>query len=168
MVISRVFFALLTLAMVSACTVNYSFTGADIPAEAETFSVKTFQLQTPQAAPGYGQLLSESFKDLMLAQTRLDLIDKKGDLQFEGVITEYEVVNAAVSSDEFTTLNRLQITVKVKYTNTFDQEKSFEKSFTKFADFESDQNFTTLEDQLVEDINQQLTQEIFDASLGAW
>jgi hypothetical protein len=152
----------------SGCTVSYSFTGADIPAEAATFSVQQFQIATPQAGPDYGLVLSEALKDLMLAQTRLDLAAKRGDLQYEGVVTGYQIGNAAISSEEFTTLNRLTITVKVKYTNTIEKDKSFEKSFSRFVDYDSQQNFSDIEAQLVEDVNSQLTQDIFDSSLGAW
>lgn len=159
---------LLFLIILSGCSVSYSFTGADIPADANTFSVQQFQIATPQAGPDYGLVLSESFKDLMLAQTRLDLTPKRGDLQFEGVVTGYQIGNAAISSEEFTTLNRLTITVKVKYTNTIEKEKSFEKNFSRFVDYDSQRNFSDLETDLVEDVNSQLTQDIFDASLGAW
>lgn len=162
------FTALILLIFASACTVNYSFTGADIPAEAETFSVQQFQIATPLATPDYGLILSEDMKDLMLAQTRLDLADKRGDLQFEGIVTGYLIGNAAISSEEFTSLNRLTITVKVKYTNTLEKDKSFEKTFSRFADYDSGENFSSLEPQLIEDINSQLIQDIFDASLGAW
>lgn len=163
----RILWPLLGL-ILTGCTVNYSFTGADIPAEADTFSVQTFQILTPQAAPDYGLLISESLKDLMLAQTRLDLEDKRGDLQFEGAVTQYQVGNAAISSDEFTTLNRLTVSIKVKYTNTIDKEKSFEKTFSRFVDYSADQNFASIEAELIDDVNSQLTQDIFDASLGAW
>lgn len=159
---------LLSLTVLSSCTVNYSFTGADIPADANTFSVQQFQIATPQAGPDYGLVLSESFKDLMLAQTRLDLADKRGDLQFEGVVTGYQIGNAAISSEEFTSLNRLTITVKVKYTNTIEKDKSFEKNFSRFVDYDSQQNFSDIEPDLVDDVNGQLVQDIFDASLGAW
>jgi hypothetical protein len=159
---------LLFLIAISGCTVNYSFTGADIPADANTFSVQQFQIATPQAAPAYGLVLSESLKDLMLAQTRLDLAEKRGDLQFEGVVTGYQIGNAAISSEEFTSLNRLTITVKVKYTNTIEKDKSFEKNFSRFVDYDSQLNFSDIETELVEDVNSQLIQDIFDASLGAW
>jgi len=160
--------ALLLFVCLTGCSVNYSFTGADIPSEAETFSVQTFQILTPQAGPDYGLRISEQLKDLMLAQTRLDLADKRGDLQFEGAVTGYLVGNAAISSDEFTTVNRLTISIKVKYTNTIEKDKSFEKTFSRFADYDANENFTSIEPQLVDDINSQLTQDIFDASLGAW
>lgn len=152
----------------NSCTVRYSFTGADIPAEAQTFSIKTFQSATPNSAPNYALRITESLKDLMLAQTRLDLVEKKGDLQYEGVVINYQTSNAAVSGEEFTTNNRLTITLKVKYINTFDREKNFEKNFSRFADYDSDLDFNTVENDLISEINRQLTQDIFDASLGAW
>lgn len=162
------FFVLPVVLMAPRCTVSYSTSGADIPAAANTFSVRTFQLATPMASPLYNQVLTESFKDLMLRQTRLDLVDKKGDLQFDGVVTAYNTGNAAVSGDELATINRLTITVKVNYVNTFEREKNFEKTFTRWADFPSTQDFAAVEGQLVEEINEQLIQDIFDASLGAW
>lgn len=152
----------------TGCTVNYSFTGADIPAEADTFSIRQFRIVTPMAAPNYDLTLTEALKDLMLAQTRLDLVDKKGDLQYEGTITRYETGNAAVSGDELATLNRLSISVKVKYINTFEREKNFERTFTRFADYDSNIDFNAVELELIDEINAQLIQDIFDASLGAW
>ncbi len=161
-------FGILAMLWLNSCTVGYSFTGADIPAEAQTFSIKTFQSVTPNSAPNYELIVTESLKDLMLAQTRLDLTEKKGDLQYEGIVTDYVTSNAAISGEEFTTNNRLTITIKVKYVNTFDREKNFERTFSRFADFDASQDFNNVESELINEINRQLTQDIFDASLGAW
>lgn len=150
------------------CTVGYSFTGADIPADAKTFSVKTFQMATPLAPASYNLVITESLKDLMLAQTSLDLAEKRGDLQYEGVVTKYEIGNAAISSEEVTSVNRLTIAIKIKYINTFEREKNFEKTFSRYADYSSSKDLGSIEKDLIEDINSQLTQDIFDASLGAW
>ncbi len=152
----------------TACKVSYSLSGADIPAEAKNFSVKTFQILTPQATTNYDLQLTESLKDLLLAQTRLDLIEKSGDLQYEGFINQFEIGNAAVSGDEITTVNRLTIGIKVKYTNLYDRDKNFERSFSRFADYNSNSNFNDVESQLITQINEQLVQDIFDASIGAW
>ncbi len=165
---SILFYFAAAAALLQACTVGYSFTGADIPAEAKTFSVKSFQLGTPLAPANYSLLLTESLKDLMLSQTSLDLAEKRGDLQYEGVVTQYQIGSAAVSSEEETTINRLTIAVKVKYINTFDREKTVEKTFTRFADFNSSEDISAVEDRLIKEINDQLTQDIFDATLGAW
>lgn len=150
------------------CTVGYSFTGADIPAEAKTFSVKQFQMATPLAPASYNLVITESLKDLMLSQTSLDLAEKRGDLQYEGVVTQYQIGNAAISSEEVTSVNRLTISIKIKYINTFEREKNFERTFSRFADYNSSQDLSTVENDLILEINSQLTQDIFDASLGAW
>ena len=150
------------------CQMKYSFSGADIPAEAKTFSVRTFSIRSAQGAPNLEQHLTEALKDLLLSQTRLNLAEKRGDLQYEGDITNYEISNAAVSGDEYTTRNRLTITVRIKYINTFETDKNFERSFSAYADYDSNQNFSAVEDQLVTDIRDQLTQDIFNASVGAW
>lgn len=166
--ISLILISVFCISALQMCTVSYSFTGADIPPNAQTFSVKTFQMATPLAPATYNQVITESLKDLMLSQTSLDLAEKQGDLQFEGVVTRYDIGNAAISSEEVTSLNRLTIAVKVKYINTFDREKNFERTFSRFADYSSSQDISTVEQALIEDINSQLTQDIFDASLGAW
>ena len=116
----------------------------------------------------YGKILSESLKDLVLSQTRLDLDKSSGDLRFEGYISDYLVSTAAAQGDETAALNRLSITVNVTYYNSFNEEDNFTSSFTRFADFDSNLNFDQVEDQLIDEINEQLIQDIFDRSFGNW
>lgn len=58
-----IFIAFAAAPFLQACTVGYSFTGADIPANAKTFSVKTFQLAAPLAPANYSLRITESLKD---------------------------------------------------------------------------------------------------------
>ena len=145
----------------------YTFTGADTSG-ADTFSVKYFKPQTTLATPLLSQNFTEALKDLVLQQSTLNLAGSDGDLQFEGSIIEYSNIPVSVQSNETASVNRLQITVRVKYTNLIEKEKSFERSFTKFADYDSNLDFLSVEDGLVSEITDQLTQEIFNASLGNW
>jgi hypothetical protein len=45
---------------------------------------------------------------------------------------------------------------------------SFERTFTRFADYTSDQDLLQVEDDLVREIGEQLSQDIFNATLGNW
>lgn len=166
--LSKILFFVGALVLVQACTVGYSFSGADIPAQARTFSVKTFQRATAQAPSGYANTLTEELKDLLISQTSLSLAEQRGDLQYEGVITNYEVQTSGVTSAEQVSVSRLTISVKVKYVNTFEKEKNIDKTFTRYADFGANESLSTVEARLISDINAQLTQDIFDATLGAW
>jgi hypothetical protein len=153
----------------SGCKVNYSFTGADIPAEAKTISVSYFIATATLANPQVSQQFTSDLIAMVLTQTSLDVVDEDGDLQYEGTITGYKISPAAVQSDtEAAAKNRLTMTVKVKYTNTIEPDKSFEKDFSQFADFNADENLNDVEELLIELIDEVLVQEIFNASLGSW
>jgi hypothetical protein len=150
------------------CKVNYSFTGASIPEDVKTVSVKTFQNFAPLANVNLTQTFTEALKDKFLSQTNLDIITNSGDLQFEGSITGYNVTSVAIQGNETAALNRLTITVKAKFTNTKDKELDFESSFSRFSDYESSQNLASIEDELIKDINDQLTQDIFNKAVSNW
>ena len=156
------------LVLLSSCKMHYGFSGATIPPEAKTVSVQYFQTTATLAPPTLSQSFTEALKDKMSSQTRLALINKGGDLNFEGSITGYSSMPIAIQSTDVAALNRLTITVNVKYTCSFDEKKNFEQSFTRFADFKSSENLSSVEGNLITDINEQLTQEIFNRALNDW
>ncbi len=150
------------------CKINYSFTGASIAEDVKTVSVKTFQSYAPLANANLSQTFTEALKDKFLSQTNLDLTARNGDLQFEGSITGYSVTSVAIQGNETAALNRLTITVKAKFVNTKDKEANFESSFSRYLDFDSSQNLASVEDELIKDINDQLTQDIFNKAVSNW
>ena len=40
--------------------------------------------------------------------------------------------------------------------------------FSRFSDYESSQNLASIEDELIKDINDQLTQDIFNKAVSNW
>ena len=158
------FFAL--IGVFAACGV-YSPYGAQTSG-AQTFSVEYFKPQTPLASPEIAQNFTEALKDLILRQSTLSLEERDGELQYSGSITGYSVIPVGVQGDEVANVNRLSITVKVRYVNTLEKGLGFDRSFTKFADYNSSEDLFSVEASLLEDINDQLTQDIFNASLGNW
>jgi len=163
----RIFLFILIIALES-CSVKYSFTGADIPQEAKTVSVAFFQNNAALAGPNVPQLFTESLKDIFISQTKLNLVRQNGDLQFEGAITGYDVRPMAIQGNDAAALNRLTMTVNVRYVNQFDSKKNFEQNFTRFVDFPSTTDLTSNEESLVGEVNRQLVQDIFDRSFGNW
>lgn len=159
---------ILFLTIVISCKVNYSFTGASIAEDVKTVSVKTFQSYAPLANANLTQSFTEALKDVFISQTNLDLVTRDGDLRFEGAITGYTISSVAIQGNETAALNRLTITVKVKFTNIKDDKQDFETSFSRFADYESSQNIASIEDELIADINDQLTQDIFNKAVSNW
>ena len=159
---------LVLIGVLTSCKVNYSFTGASIPENVKTVSVKTFQSYAPLANANLTQTFTEDLKDKFISQTNLDLVARDGDLQFEGAITGYLVTSVAIQGNETAALNRLSITVKAKFHNTKDDKQDFESTFTRYADYESSTNLASIEDELIKDINDQLTQDIFNKAVSNW
>jgi hypothetical protein len=157
---------------ISSCSVNYSFTGADIPAEAKTVSVDYFSLDGRGAAlapPSTSDFYTNTLISLMITQTNLDVVNKDGDLQFEGNIVGYANTPVAAQSDETSNRNRLTITVEVTYINLIEPDKSFEKrKFSQFADFDANESLADIEEVLWEEIFEAINQDIFNTSLGSW
>lgn len=151
-----------------ACRASFSLNGASIPPEAKTVSVTLFQNNTSLAPPTLSQSFTEALRTKLSSQSRLALISRDGDLAFEGSIIDYSSVPIAVQSSESAAKNRLTIKVQVKYTCSFDEKKNFESTFSQFEDYDTKDNLTTVENELIEKINVKLTQDIFNKSFNNW
>ncbi len=163
----RLLFVLI-FALTGGCGGGYSFTGASISPDVKTVSVTFFENYAQLVNPALSQTVTESLKDIFLVQTSLEVIQRDGDLQFEGSIVDYSVRPLAIQSDEQAAQNRLTISLSVIFTNTKDSEKDFESRFTRFGDFDSDQDLSAVEDELVEQITTELVQDIFNKSVVNW
>ena len=119
-------------------------------------------------SPTLSTTLTEALKDKFSRQTKLEMVEEGGDFAFEGEITGYTSTTASVSSDNYALLNRLTITVRVRFTNVIEPDNSFNQVFTAFTDYESTQLLTDIQSQLDEEIVEQLVTDIFQASASNW
>lgn len=150
------------------CKINYTFSGASYSADVQTFNVAFFQNQAPLVNPSLSNVFTEALKDRINNQTKLKLISSNGDLQYEGEIVNYTVAPQTISGNETAALNRLTISVRVKFTNTKNANQNFDRTFSQFADYEATKSFQSVEDELIREIVDKLTQDIFNASLVNW
>lgn len=160
----------LCAALLTGCgvSIKYSLSGASIPPDAKTFSVAYFPNNATMVSPILSSTLTEALVDIFTRRTRLTQVDEGGDFAFEGEITNYTSTTSSVSSDEYALLNRLTITVKVRFTNALDESMSFNRTFTAFEDYESTQLLTEVEGTLIPLIVDKLVTDIFQASASNW
>jgi hypothetical protein len=161
-------FIICLLSLFTACKINYSLNGASIPPEAKTVSVKYFENSASLAPPTLSQKFSEALRDKIISQTRLTLVKTNGDIAFEGSITNYITTPIAIQSTDQAALNRLTITVTVKYNCSFDEKKNYEQAFSRFADYSSGKALSEVESDLITQINDQLVQDIFNKTFNDW
>ncbi|MCQ2273620.1 MAG: LPS assembly lipoprotein LptE [Bacteroidales bacterium] len=157
--------SMMTLA---SCTGGYSFTGASIPVDAKTISVKQFPNFASTVNPQLSQKLYEGMQQMFSSQTSLTVINDDGDLQISGEITDYSTRASALSSDDNVATNRLTVTIKVKFTNRFDEKADFEQTFSRFKDYNAALDLSAVEQGLVSEIVTELCEDVFNKSVVNW
>jgi hypothetical protein len=169
---------LLTGCFIFGLSGGYSFTGASIPANAETFSVAYIPNNAANVSAMLSNALTEGLRDRFSRQTRLTMIPEEGDLAFEGeIISDVEEPTAigAASADggvgAQAVMNRVTVTVRIRFVNTLQPELSFAegKTFSAYADFDAINNTRmTVESTLIDEIVATLVDNIFNAAVAQW
>lgn len=153
--------------VITSCKIGYSFTGASISPDIKTLSVDYFPNHALLVNPSLSQTFTEALKDKFINQTSLELVNEEGDLQFSGAITRYTTTPAAITGD-LATQTRLTIIIQVKFVNTKDSNQDFDKAFSQYADYPSSESLDAVEDQLISDIVEKITDDIFNKSVSNW
>jgi len=152
------------------CGIKYSFTGGSIPQDMNTVTVHIFENQAPIVYPTLSETLTEGLKTRIRTRSRLSQVANDGDGIFEGSITYYTIGPAAVEAGtDRAALTRLTITVNVKYTNSINPEDDFTQSFSRYKDFSTAvQPLQAQEEQIIKDIVDMLTEDIYNRAFANW
>jgi len=167
-VVSKSMLLILILFVMPACRMSYSFTGASISPNVKTVAIPYFQNNAPLVVPTLSRTLTDALRDYFTSQTNLNEVDRNGDLLVEGNITNYVVQPVAIQGNETAAMNRLTITVSVKFTNKTDEKQNWETSFSRYLDYSSSVSLSSAQDGLIKGISDQLVQDIFNKAVVNW
>ena len=96
------------------------------------------------------------------------MLKRGGDLQLSGEIIEYSQLNKSISSDGYAAQTQLKITVNVRFVNNTKHEEDFERQFSATAEYDSSQQLNAVQEQLVQEILDDITDQIFNATVANW
>jgi len=151
----------------SGCGV-YSLTGASVPPGAKTVSIQYFPNKSALVEPTLSPVFTNILRDKFTSELNLNMVDRNGDLAFEGEITSYKTMPVAIQGDQTAALNRLTITINVRFTNKLEPDKDFEQKFTEFSEYSSTVDFNSLKDDLIKQISDALADDIFNKAVINW
>jgi hypothetical protein len=151
-----------------ACKVTYSFTGASISPQVKTVSVQYFQNRASLVQPGLSQHITDALIDKCKAETNLRYTTDIGDVNFEGEITDYSTRPLTVGADARAASNRFSISVRVKFTNAIEPDLSYEQTFSRYADYDSNLDLSSVESNLSDDIVKMIVEDIFNQAFVNW
>lgn len=159
---------MMAVLLLVGCSISYKFTGTSINYDL----IKSIQLDNiPNRAP-YGwapmeAMFNNKLQDLYANQTRLKIVKRGGDLHISGEITGYDQYNKAISADGFSSQVQLKMTVNIRFTNAKTNE-SWEKQFSATTQYNSTQQLSAVQEQLVTEMIKDLTDQIFNATVADW
>lgn len=152
-----------------SCTVSYKFTGASIDyTKVKTVSIAQFQNRAAYQWAPMATMFNEALSDMFVQQTKLQQVQRGGDLQLEGEITAYDQLNKSISSDGFSSMVQLKMTVNVRFTNNTNHDEDFERPFSATRDFDATQSLDSVQEELVKQMVDEIVESIFNAALANW
>ena len=153
----------------SSCLVSYKFNGSSIDyTKIKTITIVDFPNRAILVYPPLATNFNEALKDQYSQKTRLTFVPRNGNLQIEGEITGYDLIQMAVSSSGQSMDTKLQITVNVRFTNTVNPSESFEERFSAFQVFPNTMTINQAQDELNKLIVDELISMIFNRTVANW
>jgi len=164
---THIILTLSLLLLLSGCGI-YSFSGTSIQADVKSIAVEYFENKALRVNPSLAANLSEALIDKYRKLTKLEITSDVGDMNVSGEIVSYVTSPMAVTADEVAAQNRLTITIKVTFSNKLHPEDDFEKNFSAFADYDSNQSLDAVEAGLCDEIIETLVDDVFNATVANW
>ena len=167
--ILRVLTVAIVMSVVSACSVQYKFNAASINYdEIKTIQIADFPLRTALVWAPMRAMFNNQLQDPYANQTRLQLVKRQGDLQLSGEIVGYEQFNKAISAEGYSAQVQLRMTVNVRFVNMKNHTQDFERRFTATSEYDSSQSLNSVQEELVTEMIQNITDQIFNATVANW
>ena len=167
--ILRVLTVAIVMSVVSACSAQYKFNAASINYdEIKTIQIADFPLRTALVWAPMRAMFNNQLQDTYANQTRLQLVKRQGDLQLSGEIVGYEQFNKAISAEGYSAQVQLRMTVNVRFVNMKNHTQDFERRFTATSEYDSSQSLNSVQEELVTEMIQNITDQIFNATVANW
>jgi hypothetical protein len=146
----------------------YSFKGISIPADVNTFNVVDFSNRVNDAPLDIEITFAEKLRAKVRNESRLRQTDENPDIEFSGEVSSFNVDFEAPKEGNTVDLNKLTISVKVTYINNNNEEDTWSKNFSKFRTYSSTEDLTSIQDDLIDEIFDQITESVFNDAFTDW
>jgi hypothetical protein len=154
-----------TILLAPACCYKFNTPNTG---DAKTYSVAFFENKASIVNPSLSQVFTEKLKNKIKRESRLTMVPEGGDFSFSGYISNYSVAPAGIQNQDQASLNRLTITVNLKFENRLLPKQNFEQPISAFADFPGSSSLSQVESTLVDEITDKLIQEVMNRTVNNW
>ena len=167
-ILRKVLPLVLVLALIG-CTVSYKFNGASINYDIiKSITINNFSNRAVYQWGPMESMFNNALSEIYMNQTKLQQVNRNGDLVLSGEITAYDQVNKSISSDGYSSMMQLKMTVKVRFENTKNPNEDFERQFSANREFDTSQQLNDVQEELVTQMIDDIVEQIFNATVANW
>jgi len=160
------------IAFLTACwPTSVSFQDGSVPPEWKRFMVQTLESNAANAPISYAPNLTEDLKDAIQNRVGLKLVaSEENDPQVNvaGIIQSYTITPLSLQDNTAEIQNRLTIRATFEIFISEPEEEVMELNISRFADFDAGEDVGSIQDQLLEEINDQIIQDVLNKLLSNW
>lgn len=146
----------------------YSFTGADVHPDLETFTVSRIVNQSSTVNPDLAINLQDGLVTRLNRQTSLQELPRNGGLVYDIIVESYTIQPTSISSGAVAAESQFRVGIKCTFTNSKEEKNNFEMAFSATRNFPSTTTFQDAEQQFLGEIIDELVDKIFNESLANW
>lgn len=126
------------LCLLASCA-YYSFSGAALPEHLATIAIPLAEDRSVGGVPALDQVLTDLLVERFARQTRLALEpdENAADALLTAVIERYQNAPVAVTGAEVAALNRVSLTVAVRFFDRAEERERLVRTFTASAEYDA-------------------------------
>lgn len=155
--------------LIGGCSISYQLNGASIDySTTKTITLEAFTNRAAYQWAPMAPMFNQSISDIYARQTKLKQVRANGDLLISGEITGYDQTNKSISSDGFSSMVQLKMTVNVRFTNNVKHSDDFTRQFSATREYDSSQQLSAVQEELVQQMIDEIIDQIFNATVANW
>jgi hypothetical protein len=118
--------------------------------------------------PNLDQQLAEDFRNKIRLNSRLRADDTNPHIEFKGTLVDFRITSEAPNANNRVALNRLTITLAIEYIDNKTDAEGWKRNFSFFYDYPANTDFSSVEEEAISTISDQLMEDIFNAAFSNW
>lgn len=163
----RIFILILAMISVQA-TCRLSVNDTSVPPEVKTIRVNYIENKARYINPQLSPQLTDKLRQKIISQTRLTIINnEEADYDVGGYISDFSVNTSGISGNQVSS-NNLNVTVQLVFKNRLNPKKDFESAITRSFPFPGTMSFGDAQNNLMEEILKNVTEDIFNKIFSDW
>lgn len=161
---------LLVPVLLSGGCVQYSFTGASIPAGVETIYIPFFANQSDSGISNLSDRLNDVLVNRFVNQSKLRLANSREDADaiLEGVIVSYSNRAFSVSGQEQTDENQVSISVSASFRFVDEEEEQWDKQFSGTGNYDPNEDPIQGEEEAAITALERIADNMFNDAVSNW